>query len=178
MVRIEPELTATLVVIALVAIVALVAVCALLMVRQAALRRQLRQVFADTDQSVLDVLVAQGNSVETLREDLASVHGNTERLRASLGEMISRIGMVRYDAFDDVAGAQSFSAALLDRDGNGLVISAINGRHETRCYGKEVVGGASEHTLSNEESEAIRSAMEGRPVATLARPPRRRRRAS
>jgi hypothetical protein len=78
-----------------------------------------------------------------------------------------------------MVGALSFSAALLDEQGDGLVISAINGRTETRCYAKPVVKARSEHNLSHEEEAAIESAVERRADATL--PPdggRRRRRAS
>jgi len=66
--------------------------------------------------------------------------------------------VVRYDAFGDMGGRLSFSAALYDDRGNGLVISSINGRSETRTYAKALVDLRSEHTLSPEEQEAIRLA--------------------
>ena len=52
----------------------------------------------------------------------------------------------------------SFSAAVLDDAGDGLVITAIHGRGETRSYAKGLVGGASEHTLSPEEQQAVDAA--------------------
>ena len=66
--------------------------------------------------------------------------------------------VVRYDAFGDMGGRLSFSAALLDDRGNGLVISSINGRSETRTYAKALVDLRSEHTLSPEEQQAIEAA--------------------
>lgn len=66
--------------------------------------------------------------------------------------------VVRYDAFGDMGGRLSFSAALLDDRGNGLVLSSINGRSETRTYAKALVNLRSEHTLSPEEEQAIREA--------------------
>jgi hypothetical protein len=66
--------------------------------------------------------------------------------------------VVRYDAFGDMGGRLSFSAALLDDSGDGLVISSINGRSETRTYAKSLVGLQSDHTLSPEEQEAIETA--------------------
>ncbi len=63
--------------------------------------------------------------------------------------------MVRYDAFDDMGGRLSFSAALLDDAGDGLVLTSINARSETRTYAKGVKGGASDHSLSPEEQQAI-----------------------
>jgi hypothetical protein len=74
------------------------------------------------------------------------------------------VSVVRYDAFADMGGRLSFSAALLDDAGDGIVLTSINGRTETRSYAKGVKGGASEHTLSPEEEQAIAFALR-RPVA-------------
>lgn len=152
----------------------LVILCGILMRQVLHLRRQLRVSFPDGPGDVVDVLVGHASELSGLRTDIETVHSNTETLRGFMASMLSQVGVVRYDAFDDVGGAQSFSAALLDKRGNGIVISAINGRHETRCYGKQVVGGESEHTLSKEETEAIAAAMEGRLVRTLPRSRSRR----
>ena len=73
-------------------------------------------------------------------------------------DALRKVGLVRYDAFEDVGGGQSFSAALLDEGGNGVVLTSIHGRGESRTYGKAVRGGASEHTLSPEEQQAIAQA--------------------
>jgi hypothetical protein len=71
---------------------------------------------------------------------------------------LRHVGVVRYDAFGDMGGRLSFSAALYDDHGDGLVISSINGRSETRTYAKALVGRQSDHTLSPEEKEAIEAA--------------------
>jgi len=71
---------------------------------------------------------------------------------------LRHVGVVRYDAFGDMGGRLSFSAAVYDDDGNGLVISSINGRSETRTYAKELTGLRSEQTLSPEEEQAIAQA--------------------
>ena len=74
---------------------------------------------------------------------------------------LRHVGVVRYDAFGDMGGRLSFSAALYDDNGDGLVISSINGRSETRTYAKPLVDLRSDHTLSPEEDEAIRLAQGG-----------------
>jgi len=71
---------------------------------------------------------------------------------------LRHVGVVRYDAFGDMGGRLSFSAALFDDEGNGLVISSINGRSETRTYAKPLVDLRSDHALSPEEEDAIRIA--------------------
>jgi hypothetical protein len=73
-------------------------------------------------------------------------------------QALRHVGVVRYDAFGDMGGRLSFSAALYDDEGNGLVISSINGRSETRTYAKPLVELCSDHTLSPEEEDAIRTA--------------------
>ncbi|MDQ3879019.1 MAG: DUF4446 family protein [Actinomycetota bacterium] len=77
---------------------------------------------------------------------------------------IQKFGIVRYDAFEDMGGRMSFSAALLDDHGDGLVLTSINGRTETRTYAKEVRGLASEYNLSDEEQRAISEATSVRPT--------------
>jgi len=69
---------------------------------------------------------------------------------------------VRYDAFGDMGGRLSFSAAMLDDGGDGLVLTSIHGRSETRSYIKGVKAGQSEASLSPEELQAISFALRGR----------------
>lgn len=72
---------------------------------------------------------------------------------------LSRVAVVRYDAFADISGKLSSSAALLDGQGNGLVITTMNGRESTRSYLKAVRRGIGVAALSPEESDAVARAM-------------------
>jgi hypothetical protein len=71
---------------------------------------------------------------------------------------LRHVGVVRYDAFGDMGGRMSFSAALYDDNGDGVVISSINGRSETRTYAKGLSRLQSDQTLSPEEKDAIAEA--------------------
>jgi uncharacterized protein YlxW (UPF0749 family) len=82
-----------------------------------------------------------------------------QRITDQMEASVQRVGLVRYDAFEDMGGHLSFSAALLDANGNGLVITSINGRQDTRCYAKPVESWSSRHNLSEEEEQAIRLAL-------------------
>ena len=93
-------------------------------------------------------LVALAEQVETVRDD---VHGVRRDLRQSL----RNVAVVRYDAFGDMGGRLSFSCAVVDDEGDGLVISSIHARGESRTYAKGIVGGSSEITLTPEEQEAL-----------------------
>ena len=93
--------------------------------------------------------------VATLRDEVAAQRSALDTARADLADALRHVAVVRYDAFPDMGGRLSFSAALLDDSGDGLVLTSINGRSETRTYAKGIKGGRSEHTLSPEETQAI-----------------------
>ena len=77
------------------------------------------------------------------------------------------IGMVRYDALNEGAGQLSFSLALLNAAGDGVVLSSINGRAETRTYAKPVLAGKGNQELSPEEAQAVHSAQLGTGLSSM-----------
>lgn len=105
------------------------------------------------------LLEEQAKAIERL-EGAARKLALGERHLADIAEgSIRHVGLVRFDAFEDMGGRLSFSAALLDGHGDGVVITSINGRQDTRCYAKQVSGGTSAHNLSDEERQAIQEAL-------------------
>ena len=108
---------------------------------------------------VLTLLQRHIEEVRSLPRDVAAVRQYGDDLRDLLRSTMSRVGTVRYDAFDDMGGRLSFSTALLDEHGDGVVITSINGRTETRTYAKAISQGRSRHNLSDEEVAAIERAM-------------------
>ena len=125
-----------------------------------AARRGGRSALGDTPG---DTLAAQKHAIAQLRGAVQGLEAEQRRQAEVLLSTIRRIGLVRYDAFEDMGGHLSFSAALLDDQGTGLVMTSINGRQDTRCYAKPVESGASRHNLSDEEQEAVRQALSSRP---------------
>lgn len=101
-----------------------------------------------------------------LRRDVDALAADLADVRTGLAASVRHVGVVRFDAFDDVAGQLSYSVALLDDAGDGVVLSAISGRNEMRSYAKPVRAGRSPHRLSPEELEALRSARHASPVAS------------
>ena len=81
------------------------------------------------------------------------------------------LAIVRYDALNEMTGQLSFSLALLNTAGDGVVLSSINGRSETRTYAKVVLGGAATQKLSPEEEQAVRTARLGTGLRETAGPP-------
>lgn len=91
-------------------------------------------------------------------EELTRLHESLEvRSRGSL----QHVGMVRFNPFEDTGSDQSFAIALLDDRRDGIVLSGLHGRGQTRLFAKPVEAGESKHTLSDEEAQAIRIAVEG-----------------
>jgi hypothetical protein len=83
-------------------------------------------------------------------------------LRAQISTSLRHVAVVRYDAFGDMGGRLSFSAALVDDSGAGLVFSSIHARGESRTYAKGLVDGRSDTTLTPEEQQALAAARSGR----------------
>lgn len=78
------------------------------------------------------------------------------------------LAIVRYDALSEMSGQLSFSLALLNALGDGVVISSINGRSETRTYAKVIRSGRAAQELSPEEEKAVRGARLGHGVPEVA----------
>jgi hypothetical protein len=111
------------------------------------------------ERQMATVLKEHAEAIARLQTTVERLAAEDHRLAERLGGTVQRVGLVRYDAFEEMGGRLSFSAALLNASGDGMVITSINGRADTRCYAKPVAGAASAHNLSEEETEAIRLAM-------------------
>ena len=128
----------------LLALVALVALLALLL-GGLALRRQSGRPRSDAP----------------LPTDVAGLREVVEHLREESAAGLRRPQVVRYDAFGDMGGRLSWSVALLDAQGDGVVLTSIHGRNEARTYAKTVSAWVSEQQLSEEEADAVALARRG-----------------
>ena len=99
-----------------------------------------------------------GTGVDALPEDVHGLRQEVAALKAESADALRHLSVVRYDAFGDVGGHLSWSLALLDDAGHGVVLTSIHGRSEARTYAKSVAGWICEQQLSPEESEAIEHA--------------------
>jgi hypothetical protein len=91
----------------------------------------------------------------TVKSELRRLGKELDVTRGELKETLQHLAIVRYDAFGDTGGKLSWSLALLDDNGDGVVLTSINSRADARTYAKEVKAFASESKLSPEEEEAI-----------------------
>lgn len=110
--------------------------------------------------SLGELIASQGERLEATRDEVQALHGAVTGLNTAVSQSIKRVGLVRYNPFQETGGDQSFSLALLDSRGDGVVVSSLHGRTATRFYAKPVKNGASPASLSDEEVQALRQAME------------------
>ncbi len=117
--------------------------------------------------------VSNGEKKETMLELLSRVLEHEKKLSQTLVETnkkveglifdsqfyIQKIGLVRFNPFNDTGGDQSFILALIDAEESGVVISGLHTRNGTRWYAKKISNGRGvEHELSDDEIKAIKSA--------------------
>lgn len=120
------------------------------------------------DETLRGILQGQSQQIQRLERAIRALHGTDKKQQTQIEGSVRNVALLRYDAFEDVGGRLSFSCALLDDQGSGVVLTSINGRQETRVYAKPVAQGTSSHNLSLEEEEAIRRALVGRQAAVEA----------
>ncbi len=135
------------------------ALCLALWRRQRRFEKQWGQVLRGArGESLERLLYDQLRESMQLREQLDRLQADVHALQ-ELGRSTKRhLGIVRYDAFDDVGGAQSFAMALFDDQGNGAILNSVVGRTDCRVYAKSLAKGASDRNLSEEEQKAIERA--------------------
>ena len=113
-----------------------------------------------SDEASLEAVL--GRSLERVQQavkDVDVVAARTAVLERDVLASLGRVGLVRFNPFEDTGGNQSFALAMLDGRGDGFVVSSLHARAGTRVYAKAIAAGASEAALSDEESEALRLAL-------------------
>ena len=110
-------------------------------------------------------LAQLGHRLAVLEEDFDSRRGGeSSRVRppATAGARAdaagARVGLVRFDAFEDTGGGHSFALAFIDDEGDGVVLTSLHSRQASRLYVKDVRGGVADAPLSQEEERALRAA--------------------
>jgi hypothetical protein len=137
---------------------------AMLFRRTSRLRRRVDSLTQGSDaQSLESVLGSHLERVRQVVADVGRVEARTAIIERDLLGSFARVGLVRFNPFEDTGGNQSFALALLDGHGDGFIVSSLHARAGTRLYAKAIAKGASETALSSEESEALKIAL-ARPV--------------
>ena len=146
--------------------IAAAAVAVLAVVLALALHVRLRRVraaqkalLATGGSDLVDFAVSLQGRIDGLHRTVDEVAAALSRLERRVDSTVSRLAVVRYDAYENTGGHQSASVALLDSSRSGVVLSAIQGRDYARIYVKELDDGRAAVSLSPEEQEAVERAM-------------------
>ena len=116
---------------------------------------------------ILVAITAYRRAARAVAECAALVNGSIGSRGTVDPRALRDLAIIRYDALSEMSGQLSFSVALLNARGDGVVLSSINGRSETRTYAKVVRGGAGTQPLSPEEEHAVRAARLGQGLPSV-----------
>ena len=142
---------------ALGAIALVIAILCLVSLRN--VRRAQSVVIGSGQDDLVDFAVTLQARIDDLHRAVDEIAGGLARVDRRTDTTLSRVAVVRYDAFDDLGGQQSASFAVLDASRSGIVMTAIQGRDHARVYVKQLDRGRALVALSPEEQQAVDRAM-------------------
>jgi hypothetical protein len=135
--------------------------------RTARIEQRFDAVFSDLDsENVSQRLVEYLSTVRQTAREVQRVKSEHDQIMAIMPTAIRHVGLVRFSPFHDTGGDQSFALALLDGRGDGVVITGLHSRADSRLYAKPIEASRSEYALTPEEREAMEAALGHRPAAT------------
>jgi hypothetical protein len=139
-----------------VVVLALIVWLVLLQVRLSRVSRQYARLMIGTDGASLEeTLYRHVDEVKASLETVSSLGTRVQRMDRTLKHSMQWMGIVRFNPFRDTGGAQSFALAIVDGHGNGVVLSSLHSRENTRVYAKPLAKWESPNKLTDEEKQAI-----------------------
>ena len=125
------------------------------------LKKRYRKMMAGADGANLErMLIGHIDETKAVVEENARIKEENKRIAGLLQKALTRVGVVRFRAFEDMGSDLSYAVALLDAENNGVILSSIFGREDSRSYVKPIEAGTSTYTLTEEEEEALHKAMQ------------------
>lgn len=110
--------------------------------------------------SLEEILVKRLNQIDSLVDANATNEKNIKKVVNNMKFTFQKVGLVKYDAFNEMGGKLSFSLALLNASNDGFVLNAVHSREGCYTYIKEIIDGNSIIVLAEEEQEALKMARE------------------
>ena len=156
------NVAATLAVVALGAAVLALVIAVRIHLRLSRVQDRYRVLWTVGEKDVVALLSHQSVQITELGSEVERLRAQLTQTAGAIEQSLRHVAVVRYDAFGDMGGRLSFSAAIIDDHGDGLVLSSIHARGESRTYAKGVLEGDSEVTLTPEEQQALAAARTGK----------------
>lgn len=143
---------------------ALVLILIIIMIIHVAQMNQLKKTYKNfmtgkNGKNLEDTLLKRLEQVDQLIEANAINQKNINRIFSNMKFTFQKVGLIKYDAFNEMGGKLSFSLALLNETNDGFIINAMHSREGCYTYIKEIIDGNSVITLAEEEKEALQMAL-------------------
>ena len=113
----------------------------------------------ESGQSMEKMLLDHIEETRRVAEENKKLREENARIDALLQTAVTRVGVVRFSAFQDMGSDLSYAVAMLDAHDNGVVFSSIFAREDSRSYVKPIEGGRSKYTMTKEEEQAVKDAI-------------------
>lgn len=124
------------------------------------LKKRYRKMMTGVDGANLErMLIGHIDEVKHVVEENQAIKAENHRIDEKLNTALTRVGVVRFRAFDDMGSDLSYAVALLNTHNDGVILSSIFGREDSRSYVKPIKNGVSTYTLTEEEEHALHDAM-------------------
>ena len=125
------------------------------------MKKRYKKMMTGVDGANLErLIIGCVDDAKAVSEENQEIKRNIEDIKALLQQAITKVAVVRFRAFEDMGSDLSYAVAMLDSDNNGVVMSSIFGREDSRSYVKPVENGKSTYTLTKEEEQALKDAIE------------------
>lgn len=127
-----------------------------LVVKLHALQRRYNAMMTGADGASFEsMLLSRLDDIKTLQNKTESLEDEARRLDVQQQECVQKVGIIRFNAFDNTGSDLSFAVAMMNARNDGIVLSGIYGREDTRVYAKPIVQSGSTYSLSTEEKQAV-----------------------
>ena len=124
------------------------------------MKKRYRKMMTGVDgQNLERMLIGHIEETQKVVKENQRIDQENKAIAALLQKALTRVGVVRFRAFEDMGSDLSYAVSLLDAENNGVILSSIFGREDSRSYVKPIEGGKSTYTLTDEEQQALQKAM-------------------
>ena len=147
---------------AIVAILILLILCLVLIGKNSSLRRKYEEFMRDSDgKSLEEAFQKKFTNMDYINDKIKDIDDQLKKIDSNLLKTYQKVGIVKYDAFKEVGGTLSFVLTLLTKENDGFIMNSMHGNKEgCYIYIKEVKAGEAFVSLSEEESQSLKQAME------------------
>lgn len=128
------------------------------------LKKRLNKFMEKEDVNLEELLTQYTEKLQELVERNEEMKEKLNNMEYSLKSCVQKVGVVRYQAIENMGGDLSYTVALLDEVNDGVVLNGIYGRNGSYTYAKPLENGTSSYNLSEEEEQAIQKAMQKKSV--------------